>query len=206
MALLAAQTATSVGTDTSLKALMATCSAPASVATATASTSIADQTRIMAVLRLYLRGKAALLAQNMRFMDAVILHVVAAAEIQAAATSSDLTDLQRFVFARSRADEASVSMLRCVDALLASDESLAQTAPELARLRVLANTDTSSRVACAPRCVSPLVRVACATLSSLRLMRPLGKCVADCGAHNEQRIKRQRGRESLRSVTHYANV
>jgi len=176
---------------------MAACSAPASVTTA----ATPDETRKMAVLRLYLRGKVALLAHDPCFMDAVIQHVVAAAEVQAAATSSDLADLQRFVLARSRADEASVSMLRRVDALLVSDESLAHTAPELARLRTLADTDTSSPVACAPRCVGPLVRVACASVSRVCLTRPAVYCVADCGAHNEQYLKRQHEYESPSRVT-----
>ena len=144
---------------------MAACAAPAS-----AKTTAPDQTRTMAVPRLYLRGKVAVLAHDPCFMDAVVQHVVAAAEVQAAANSG-LAYLQRFVLARSRADEASVSMLRRVDALLESDESLAHTAPELACFRVLADTDMSSPVACAPRCVSSLVRVACTLFSSVRLMR-----------------------------------
>ena len=175
---------------------MAACSAPASVTTA----ATPDETRKMAVLRLYLRGKVALLAHDPCFMDAVIQHVVAAAEVQAAANSG-LAYLQRFVLARSRADEASVSMLRRVDALLESDESLAHTAPELACFRTLADTDTSSPVACAPRCVGPLVRVACAPFSRVCLTRPAVYCVADCGAHNEQHVKRQHEYESPSRVT-----
>jgi hypothetical protein len=139
---------------------MATCSTPTSDAAAAV---LPCETRILSVLRLYLRGKAALLAQDPAFMEAVILHVVAAAEVQAAATTSDMADLSRFVLARSRADEASVAMLRCVDTLLASDESLPHKAPELARLRLLA--DTALSLPFARRSAAPLVRAARAPLS-----------------------------------------
>lgn len=134
-----ARSAPPVGTHISASAQMAACAAPAS-----AKNTVPDQTRTMAVLRLYLHAKVAVLAHDPCFMDAVILHAVAAAEVQQAATNSDLANLQHFVLARSRADEASVSMLRRIDALLVSDESLAYTAPELARFRVLADANTYS--------------------------------------------------------------